>query len=287
MKKRLGSIIARQALQGRERAIDFYDRHPIDEAHVRAAAARRHRGPLAADDLFDFDQDHYGGVGAVDVLARRAGVRPMTRVLDVCAGLGGPARFLATRRGCRVVGIELHPGRAASAARLTKDVGLAARIAMVRGDAVALPFRARAFDVCLSQEGLLHIPDKATVLRECHRVLVPGGRLAFTDWIAHGRLTGAEREQLRRWMAATTLQSLDSYRVLLGRAGFGGIETEDISDAWRPVLRARVERYRAERGEVTARFGTTWADDYGRLLSFFVDLVEAGKVGGGRFTGTA
>jgi ubiquinone/menaquinone biosynthesis C-methylase UbiE len=287
VKKRLGSIIARQALQGGERAIDFYDRHPIDEAHVRAGAARRHRGPLAADDLFDFDQDHYGGVAAVDVLARRAGVQSKTRVLDVCAGLGGPARFLATRRGCRVVGIELHPGRAVSAARLTKDVGLAAQIAVVRGDAVALPFRARAFDVCLSQEGLLHIADKATVLRECHRVLVPGGRVAFTDWIAHDRLTDAEREQLHRWMAATTLQSLDSYRALLGRAGFRGLDAEDISDAWRPVLRARVERYRAERGDVIARFGATWADDFGRLLSFFVGLVEAGKLGGGRFTGTA
>ena len=226
-------------------------------------------------------------MAAVDVLARRAGVLTTTRVLDVCAGLGGPARFLASRRGCRVVGVELHAGRAVSAARLTQDVGLASRVTVVRGDALALPFRAHAFDVCLSQEGLLHIADKATVLSECRRVLVAGGRLAFTDWIAHGRLTDAEREQLRRWMAATTLQSLDSYRVLLGRAGFGGVEVEDISDAWRPVLRARRERYRAERGELIARFGATWADDFGRLLSFFVDLVEAGKVGGGRFTGTA
>ena len=287
MKKRLGSIIARGALQGRERAIDFYDRHPIDEAHVRASAGRRSRGRLAADDLFDFDQDHYGGVAAVDVLARRAGVDEKTRVLDVCAGLCGPARFLASRRGCRVTGIEIHAVRATSAARLTHDVGLASRVAVVRGDAVALPFRAGAFDVCLSQEGLLHIADKQTVLTECRRVLVPGGRVAFTDWIAHGRLTDAERERLRHWMAATTLQSLDSYRVLLGRAGFGAVEAEDISDAWRPVLRARMERYRAERGQIVARFGATWADDYGRLFKYFVDLVDTGKLGGGRFTGTA
>ena len=158
---------------------------------------------------------------------------------------------------------------------------------MVRGDAVALPFRRHAFDVCLSQEGLLHITDKAAVLAECHRVLVPGGRLAFTDWIAHARLGDAERRQLERWMAATTLQSLDSYRVLLGRAGFGNIEADDISDDWRPVLRARLDRYHAERANVVARFGDAWADDYARLFTFFVGLVEAGKVGGGRFSGTA
>ena len=254
---------------------------------MRAAASRRRPGPLAADDLFDFDQDHYGGVAAVDVLARRAGVRAMTRVLDVCAGLGGPARFLASRRGCHVVGIELHAGRAASAARLTRDVGLRSRVAVVRGDAVALPFRPHAFDVCVSQEGLLHIANKAAVLSECRRVLVSGGRLAFTDWIAHPRLTDGERERLHQWMAATTVQTLDSYRALIGRAGFGSVEAEDISDDWRPVLRARLERLRAEREEVIARFGATWADDYGRVFSFFVGLVEGGKLGGGRFTGTA
>jgi ubiquinone/menaquinone biosynthesis C-methylase UbiE len=255
---------------------------------VRAAAARRRPGGgLAAADLFEFDQDHYGGVEAVEVLARRAGVQRQSRVLDVCAGLAGPARFLAAGRGCRVVGVELHPGRAAAAARLTRDVGLAAQVVVVRGDAVALPFRAHAFDVCLSQEGLLHIADKPGVLAECHRVLIPGGRLAFTDWIAYARLADGEREQLHRWMAAATLQSLDGYRALLGRAGFGSVDAQDITSEWRPVLRARLERHRAGRADIVARFGAQWADDYDRLFSFFVGLVDAGKLGGGRFSGTA
>lgn len=221
------------------------------------------------------------------MLARRTGVEANTRVLDVCSGLAGPARFLASRRGCRVTGVELHAGRAAAAARLTRDVGLTPRVAVVRGDAIALPFRRHAFDVCLSQEGLLHITDKSAVLAECHRILIPGGRLAFTDWVAHARLTDGERERLGRWMAATTLQSLERYRVLLGRAGFGAVEAEDISHEWRPILSNRLERYRAQRAEVVARFGSPWADGYERLFAFFVDLVEAGKLGGGRFSGTA
>src|SRR2546422_4178278 len=47
--------------------VDFYDRHPISEAQVLAALARRGGlagGPLTADDPFEFDQDHYGGAGA-------------------------------------------------------------------------------------------------------------------------------------------------------------------------------------------------------------------------------
>ena len=254
---------------------------------MRASAGRHGATPLSADAFFEFDQDHYGGIGAVDVLARRAGVTRASRVLDVCAGLGGPARFLASRRGCRVVGLELHAGRARSGARLTRDVGLASRVAMVRGDAVTLPFRSGSFDVCLSQEGLLHIADKASALAECRRVLVPGGRLAFTDWIAHPRLGDVERRRLHEWMAATTLQSVDGYRALLGRVGFTRVEADDISGEWRRVLRARLARHRAERSALVARFGLTWTDQYDALFAFFGALVEAGKVGGGRFTGTA
>jgi len=223
----------------------------------------------------------------VDALARRAGISDTSRVLDVCAGLGGPARFLAARRGARVVAVELHAGRAVSATRLTRDVGLAGRVVVVRADAIALPFRRHAFDVCISQEGLLHIEDKGAVLADCRRVLVPGGRIAFTDWIAHPRLTDAERARLAEWMAARTLQSLASYRALLGRAGFGGVEADELTDEWRAVVRARLARHRAERGAMVARFGAAWADEYERIFTFFAALVDAGKLGGGRFSGTA
>ncbi len=270
--------------------IDFYDRHPINEAQVLAAVARRRgpvAGPLQPSDLFDFDQDHYGGLSAVAALARRAGIASTARVLDVCAGLAGPARFLAYRFGCRVAAVELNAGRAAGAARLTRLVGLGNRVVVARGDATNLPFADARFDACLSQEGFLHITDKAAVLAECRRVLRPGGRLAFSDWIAQPRLGDGERRRLQEWMAATTLQTFDGYRTLLGRAGFTAVEAEDLSDEWRPILRARVEMYRALRADTIARFGETWYRDYQQVYGFFVALVKDGKLGGGRFSGTS
>ena len=251
------------------------------------ASAHRAGGPLTAEALFEFDQDHYGGIAAVDTLARRAGVAAASRVLDVCAGLGGPARFLVSRWGCRVVGIELHAGRATSAARLTREVGLGRRVVMVRGDAVTLPFRDGAFDVCLSQEGLLHVTDKASALAECHRVLAGGGRLVFTDWVAHVRLGDAERRRLHDWMGARTVQSVEGYRALLGRAGFSRVEGDDISREWRNVLRSRRARHRAERAALITRFGLAWTERYEAIFALFVDLIESGKLGGGRFSGTA
>jgi len=270
--------------------MNFYDRHPISEPQVLAAVARRRGGDLSRltpDDLFEFDQDHYGGLKAVDDVARRAGITAASRVLDVCAGLAGPARFLASRRGCRVLALELHAGRAAGAARLNRLVGLDGLVSVVRGDATALPFRDGSFDACVSQEALLHVDDKLAVLAGCRRILVPGGRFVFTDWIARATLGERERARLAEWMAATTLQSLDGYRALLGRAGFVRVETEDLSDEWRPLVKARLATFRAMGMDTAARLGEARVREYEQLYAFFVGLVEDGKLGGGRLSGSA
>lgn len=68
--------------------IGFYDTHPINEEEILAKVAARGKGVRAAiteDDLIDFDQDHYGGVAAVDLLAKKAGITSHHHVLDVCS----------------------------------------------------------------------------------------------------------------------------------------------------------------------------------------------------------
>ena len=269
--------------------IDFYDRHPINDVQVLAALARRGKDPraLAPEDLYEWDQDHYGGLQAVEALARRAEIGPWSLVLDVCAGLGGPARFIARRFGCRVTAVDLHRGRCAGGRRLTALVSLQRHVRMVNADAVSLPFHTGVFTAVVSQEGLLHVPDKQAALVECARVLGPAGRIAFSDWIATPRLDDGERRRLDAWMAATTLLTITGYRALLARAGFTRIEAEDLSAAWIGILRERLAMYRAMREDTVARFGQRRYDEYNQLYRFIVGLVEAGKLGGARFSGTA
>lgn len=269
--------------------VDYYDRHPITEAQVLAALRRSGRDArrLVPEDLYEWDQDHYGGLAAVAALARRAGIGPDARVLDVGAGLGGPARFLAHRLGARVTAVELHAGRSLGCARLSRLVGLAARISVVRADARALPFRPASFTAVVSQEGLLHVADKGGTLAECARVLTPGGRLTFSDWVATARLGDGERQRLAEWMAAVSLESVAGYRARLAAAGFAGIEVEDLSPEWRDIVRRRLARHRSLRADTVARLGQAHHDAYEQLHVFFVGLVESGKLGGARFSGRA
>src|SRR5262249_20603797 len=145
----------------------------------------------------------------------------------------------------------------------------------------------RSFAAVVSEEGLLHVPDKGRALAECARVLAPGGRIAFTDWVALSGLGDGERGRLAEWMAAVSLLGVDAYRGLLGRAGFVGVEAEDLSGAGIPILRERRRMYRSLRHETVARLGPARYDEYDQLYAFFVGLVEAGKLGGARFSGTA
>jgi len=65
------------------------------------------------------------------------------------------------------------------------------------------------------------------------------------------------------------------------------IGVEDLSVEWVAVLRRRLEMFKALRGDTVARLGQTRYDEYEQLYAFFVGLVEAGKLGGGRFSATA
>jgi sarcosine/dimethylglycine N-methyltransferase len=202
-------------------AIDFYERHPISAEIILAklAASRGHLNDIKPQELFPYDQDHYGGLDANDALAERAGVGKDTRVVDFCAGLGGPARYLAYRYGADVTGIELTPARVKGAEDLTRRVGLRQKVRIIEGDVLQVPLPDASFDVVVSQEALLHVPDKERTLAEAFRILKPGGRLAFTDWVSHRPLSGADKELMWQGMAVADLYSLQTYAALVRKAG--------------------------------------------------------------------
>jgi hypothetical protein len=72
--------------------VHFYDTHPISEQQILHDLAR---DGVALEGLSEAvlqrcDQDHFGGLEAVDLLADQAGIGAGMHVLDVCSGLGEP-----------------------------------------------------------------------------------------------------------------------------------------------------------------------------------------------------
>jgi sarcosine/dimethylglycine N-methyltransferase len=273
-------------MNNQDHVLAFYSRHPISREQIlaRVQVRRGHLEALVPEDLFPFDQDHYGGLSVVDALAQRALIGLDSQVADFCAGLAGPARYLAHKYGAIVTCIELNPHRAPGAADLTRRVGLARRVRVVRGDVMRVPLASDVMDAVISQEALLHVPDKRAALSEAHRVLRSGGRLAFTDWTEHRPLDAEDAGSMWRGIAAQSVQGFGTYAQMLSEIGFRNVEAEDLTADWGEILEKRFAMYRELREE-TARLGNPSGDDeFYRSYARLVALVQERTLGGGRFT---
>ena len=269
-----------------EQAIYFYTRHPISAAIIltRLREARGHLDGVQPDELFAHDQDHYGGLPANDALAAAARIGAGSRVADFCAGLGGPARYLAHRYGADVTGIELTPARVAGAAELTALVGLQERVRVLEGNVMNVPLPDAGMDAVVSQEAFLHVPHKGRALGEAFRILKPGGRLAFTDWTPVAPLSPEDADLMWRGMAAQDLASVESYRALLEDAGFRIVSVDDLTREWGVILAERLAMYRNLRAEAERAGTPAGHDAFHESYVRFVELVQAGALGGARFT---
>merc|ERR1719162_302848 len=110
-------------------------------AAVNNALAKRGKatGPITVDDLISLghlDQYHYMGTEACDEVIEILGLDSDVSVLDIGAGIGGPARYLSMKSGCEVIGVELQGDLTAAASDLTKRVGLDDKVRFVTGDFV-------------------------------------------------------------------------------------------------------------------------------------------------------
>ena len=157
---------------------------------------------LTPTELAPVDHLHARGVEATKALLTALGPAPGERVLDIGCGVGGPARWIASRvDDCHVTGVDLTPAFCAVAERLTELTGLGGRVRIDCADALELPFGDAAFAVAYSQYVIMNVADKRAFVREVARVLKPDGRYMIS---AVTRCPGPAAPTSAIWRRATT-----------------------------------------------------------------------------------
>lgn len=136
---------------------------------------------LRPADLALLEDFHTMGRIATAQLVDLAQISRASAVLDAGSGVGGTARYLADRYGCRVTAVDLTEEYCETNDWLNRLVGLDRLIAVRQADVTELPFADDTFDVAISQHVQMNVADKARLYAEARRVLTPGGRLALWD----------------------------------------------------------------------------------------------------------
>lgn len=102
------------------------------------------------------------------------------RILDVGSGGGQLALDLKTKKeSLRLTGVDLSSSQVDRARR--RGAKARAHVSFLQASALDLPFADGSFDLVYSVDCLKHWPDRARGLRECVRVIRPGGTLLLTE----------------------------------------------------------------------------------------------------------
>jgi ubiquinone/menaquinone biosynthesis C-methylase UbiE len=222
---------------------DHYERsdvlRKVGEALDRIAPGG---GRITLDDLAGFDHFHTAGAMATERMASLLAPAPGDVVLDAGSGLGGPARYLADRFGCRVIGVDLTPGFVEVGRLLNERTGLDDRVELRIGDLTELELGDASVDHVWTQHVAMNIADRDALYGELRRVMRPGGRFVLFDVIDGG---GGELLLPVPWATEpehSHLVTREELRALLDRAGFSIELDEDpaaeMIDATRQMLAA-------------------------------------------------
>jgi len=146
------------------------------------------------------DSFHPGGLALTQRLGELLNLQPGQRVLDVAAGQGTSAIFLAQHFGCEVVGIDFSAESVRIATGRAAEAGLSGLTRFEQGDAESLDYAPGSFDAIICECAFCTFPDKTAAAGGFARLLKPGGRVGLSDLTRTGPLP-PELAGLLAWIA--------------------------------------------------------------------------------------
>ncbi|MEX0771896.1 MAG: methyltransferase domain-containing protein [Balneolales bacterium] len=150
-------------------------------------------------------------------------ITDQTRILDLGAGYGGSARYLARTYGCKVVALNLSELQN----QRNRKANLGHLIDVVDGNFENVPYSENSFDVIWSQDSFLHSGDREKVVIEASRLLKSGGTFIFTDPMQVKDVPKKELKPVLDRIHLETMGSIDFYSNMATKYGFEEVAIED------------------------------------------------------------
>jgi SAM-dependent methyltransferase len=161
---------------------------------------------------------------------QQVSIAPDAHILDVgCGGGKTIQRLLELAPEGRVSGVDYAGASVAVATKLNAASIAAGRADVRRASVSSLPFPPDTFDLVTAVETHYYWPNLEADLREVHRVLKPGGRVAIIAESYRGKRFGTA-DVLAMSLLGARLRSLEEHREVLSAAGFTDVKVLEKRD---------------------------------------------------------
>ena len=207
------------------------------------SALGKTQATVTTEDLSPVDEFHIGGRQATGDFLDQLRLNASDCVLDIGCGIGGAARFAASRYGSTVTGVDLTGEYIETGNTLCSWVGLSNQVTLLHENAVDMPFEDGSFDAAYMLHVGMNIEHKAALAAEINRVLKPGAHLGIFDVM---RVGDGSLDFPLPWSSLPETSAVgtpDEYKKALAGAGFKLIaerNRHDFAMAFFVDLRARM-----------------------------------------------
>jgi ubiquinone/menaquinone biosynthesis C-methylase UbiE len=175
------------------------------------------------------ERNDFYGIAAwrgIPFIGEKLGLAPDSHLLELCAGIGGPARFFARTYGCKVTGIELSEFNHRTAQKRTTEAGLDHLVSFLHANALEIPSPEASFTHVFGCEALCYFPDKVQLYKAAYRALKPGGVLAFLESACDTPV----RLHTEEVLGPLHYESIAYYTSSLQAAGFETVQHYDTTE---------------------------------------------------------
>lgn len=204
-----------------------------------------------------------------------------SRVIDLGAGYGGAARYLAHRYGCHVTCLNLSQVQNARNRLLNQQQGLADRVSVLHGSYEDIPVPDASMDLVWSQDAFLHSSRRERILDEILRVLKPGGELVFTDPMQADACPPGVLQDVYDRLSLDSLASIAWYQSELDKRGFHEVAVHQHTAQLRTHYATVRERLRDNYRTLADEISIGYMDRMLAGLEHWVKAADAGYLAWG------
>eukprot|EP00438_Fugacium_kawagutii_P033527 Skav222502 [mRNA] locus=scaffold1835:743779:744944:- [translate_table: standard] len=229
-----------------------------------------------------------GGASSTLELAQKAHVGPGMKGVELNCNNGGGMRCLVRLAGVdSMIGVDLTKSVVETGKKRTEEEGLSHKIKFINKNSLENGLPDCRIYFVYSKDAWCYMPDKQLIIDQAARIVKPGGKVMFTDWIEGEGLSDPEAQRFLTLMTFPAIPTVKEYAHMLQKANFE-VEIAENSGRFSPAMDSYLHMLKLQ-AVYDAKKLLNWDEEaYNKLISdfeFMAKLAREGKIIQGMFVG--